>query len=792
MTIARQNSARELDFTVAEVFGFLRNVYGNKLPVLTFIISRGRDANGKMKPEFYRRAKPTAALISELLELGRKPGHEVFFRVAPMGRDGLTTTKADVLPVNTSWTEVDSHGLTGEDLAFLDSIRAVIVHSGGVADDGGAKTHVYVPLDVPHQPEQIEALNRALRDRLRGDKFDVSSMLRLPGTYHRKDQSAGGARPCTMHTRSRLRSRRQTLPYVAQALGTDASSTSARVHTDGASLTPTEPPKHSLTWSRARNCRRTVDGQIREAQMRGEVIDRDTRMWGLYKDLAAAGVTDGNHILWTALQCSAAKTEKGERWIARDVARFLAGPHYAAAVAELEAAASVKPVAVSVPLVQESAVPVRSDQDAVREEEFWQARPVLTHIRDFAHSRLVSSWATFGITVARVMNHIPTEVLLPALVGGRTGLNFFVGIVDSSGVGKGASESAAEECFEAPDVLSLNIGSGEGIAHAYMGRRKATQEEMAEGLVGKGETVMEMHTQSVLFTAPEIDTLTAIKGRSSSTLSAELRKAWSGERLGFMYVTEAKRLTIEKHTYRMTLVCGVQPTRAEALLDESGGGLPQRFLWMPANDPGIPELDDLVDVAPLALRLPDFFHELSAPNAMVTVDVCGSAAREIRQHQHAKIKRAITPDPLDSHRNLVRLKVAAALAFMDGRKNVSEDDWALSDIVMGVSDRTRGFIRSEITRARSDISRERGRDDAVREVAKRDAVETETAQRVWRRLDEVLRTAGKPLTLSDLRKGVPPRDREDVADVVAEMTSKGLVRVAGTNRRGNELYERVA
>ncbi|GAA0670409.1 hypothetical protein GCM10009535_57750 [Streptomyces thermocarboxydovorans] len=739
------------------------------------------DAKGKVKiqPEFYRRARPTTALVRELLAIAEKPGHEVFFRVAPLSQDGLKTTKDDAEPVNVIWTEVDSHGLTSEELAFLDSVNATIVESGGVADDGGAKTHVYVPLAATHQPDVIEDLNRALRDRLNGDKFDVTTFLRLPGTLHRKDAD----NPVRVRVLRYSTATRAKLPDVASALGTDAESTSAQSRTQRASIEPVEPPKNSLVWARARKVRREVDGQIREAvEQRGETIDRSDRLWGLYCELAKVGVLEGEHILWAAQQSK----YLAERVTVKDVARFLTSDAYTRARDEWES--TQKPEAQ--PAVSAPADGSNDGRDDTAEAAFWEARPVLTHIRDFAHSRLVSSWAVFGISVARVMNQIPTEVLLPPLVGGRTGLNFYVGIVDSSGVGKGASESAAEECFEAGQVLSVNIGSGEGIAHAYMSRRKATMEEVEEGIVGKGETVMEMHTHSVLFTAPEIDTLTAIKGRSSSTLSAELRKAWSGERLGFMYVTEAKRLTIEKHTYRMTLVCGVQPTRAEALLDESGGGLPQRFLWMPANDPTIPELEDLRDAEAVPLKLPDFFHELNAPRGMVTVDVCESARREIRQHQHAKIKRTVTPDPLDSHRNLVRLKVAAALAFMDGRKGVSEEDWALADVVMSVSDRTRDFIRHEITRARSDISRERGRDDAIREVAKREHVETETTRRVWRRLDEVLRAADKPMTVSDLQKKVPPRDREEVADVVAEMSAKGLVREAGTNRKGNAMYER--
>ncbi|MFC8464792.1 hypothetical protein [Streptomyces sp. NPDC057250] len=805
MTIAVAGNRHLLDFgdPVTEVFEFLHSIYGRRLPRITFIYSPNRltdpeTGKSKIQARFFRRARPTVTLIRELLELAEKPGHEIFFRVAPMDCDGLRTAKDNVLAVNVAWTEVDGHGLTAEELALLASINATVVESGGIAQDGGAKTHVYVPLDVPHQPHVIEGLSQALRNRLAGDKFDMTTFLRLPGSWHRKDPD----NPVRVSVRRYSTKARVTLSELVSALGTDVESITAQSRVTSERETPTGAlgalPKipEGFNWranvpgyAPMRKVKREWDGRFDDPYSN---IQRYKAAGALVKEAIRRGLTvhDAYAFAMTCKPLLDKQAEENGYSIRKDVARIW---RREAGTGDAPVAVPHQPERVSAGESDEpdSEPEPKSERDASREEEFWQARPVLTHIRDFAHSRLVSSWAVFGISVARVMNQIPTEVLLPPLVGGRTGLNFYVGIVDSSGVGKGASESAAEECFEAGNVLSVNIGSGEGIAHAYMSRRKATQEEIEEGKAGRGETVMEMHTQSVLFTAPEIDTLTAIKGRSSSTLSAELRKAWSGERLGFMYVTEAKRLTIEKHTYRMTLVCGVQPTRAEALLDESGGGLPQRFLWMPANDPNIPELEDLRGADAIPLKLPDFFHEVSASRSGVTIGVCESARREIRQHQHAKIKRTVTPDPLDSHRNLVRLKVAAALGFMDGRKDVSEEDWALADIVMGVSDRTRDFVRLEIGRARSDVSRERGRDDAIREVAKREHVETETTRRVWRRLDEVVRTADKPLTVSDLQKKVPPRDREGVPDVVAEMVAKGLVREAGTNRKGNATYERV-
>ena len=50
---------------------------------------------------------------------------------------------------------------------------------------------------------------------------------------------------------------------------------------------------------------------------------------------------------------------------------------------------------------------------------------------------------------------------------------------------------------------------------------------------------------------------------------------------------------------------------------------------------------------------------------------------------------AATIDSLDGHAFLVRLKIAALLAIIDRRLNVTGEDWALAEIVMRTSDAVR-------------------------------------------------------------------------------------------------------
>src|SRR5690606_1806529 len=123
----------------------------------------------------------------------------------------------------------------------------------------------------------------------------------------------------------------------------------------------------------------------------------------------------------------------------------------------------------------------------------------------------------------------------------------------------------------------VTIGSGEGIAAAYVERGKGDD--------GPG---VKHHAYSALFDVAEVDTLASLSGRQGSTLLPELRKVWSGERLGFQNRDASRSLPVEAHAYRAALVAGIQPARAGALLDDEAGGTPQRFVWLPATDPDAP------------------------------------------------------------------------------------------------------------------------------------------------------------------------------------------------------------
>jgi hypothetical protein len=93
---------------------------------------------------------------------------------------------------------------------------------------------------------------------------------------------------------------------------------------------------------------------------------------------------------------------------------------------------------------------------------------------------------------------------------------------------------------------------------------------------------------------------------------------------------------------------------------------PQRFVWVPTVDPGMP---DTAPAEPEPWQWPTLKQDNPAPELLDpgprVIDVCDQARAEIDASHLARARGA--GDPLDGHRLLCQLKVAAALGLLDGR-----------------------------------------------------------------------------------------------------------------------------
>jgi hypothetical protein len=395
--------------------------------------------------------------------------------------------------------------------------------------------------------------------------------------------------------------------------------------------------------------------------------------------------------------------------------------------------------------------------------DFWEERASLRTIRTFAYSRMCSPWSVLGVVMARALTMVPPWITLPPLIGGRGSLNTFIALVGPSGGGKGASESAAGELLPAK-IHIAPLGSGEGIAHQY-----AHYDTKDKQIVWDRTAVM--------FSESEIDTLAGISARTGSTLMGKIRNAFSGEEIGFSYADSSRRITLGRHEYRLTLVLGVQPTRAATLIGDAHGGTPQRFVWMPTVDPGI-SINPPASPPSIVLR-PQW------DSYARSVAVPGVARHEILDN-HVRRARG-EGDALDGHSLFTRLKVATALAILDGRIDINEEDWELSATVMEVSDETRELCTKEIRRAEKEENQQRGEalgvQRAVADAVAEEAKVARVAGWIVRKLGEL----GGGASWSRLHRRMANRDREYLEPALMRLAED--VRITVTEDREIRLYE---
>lgn len=411
-------------------------------------------------------------------------------------------------------------------------------------------------------------------------------------------------------------------------------------------------------------------------------------------------------------------------------------------------------------------------------ESFWSERVELAHVRDFARARRCSPWALLGVVLGHAVAAVPPHVVLPPIVGSAASLNLFCALVGPSGAGKGAAESAALEAVDhGSKVETFAPGSGEGLTTLFARRVRQSKED------GGGWSTKRIR-DAVVLSAPEVDALVALGGRQGATLLPQLRQAWSGEALGFAYSDPEKALRVERHSYRLALVVGVQPGRAAPLLDDADGGTPQRFLWLPVVDAEAP---DVAPACPAPIMrynrwhgVPGGLFETFRPRTLQHMSVPDVARTEIDAARLARLRGEQAA--LDGHALLGRLKVAAALGILTGRDYVDADDWRLAGVVMAVSDRTRASISEHLRREAERRDEAIGRSDGRRAVVAAQTADDAAVSRVCQVIRRGLaRRPGEALTRNAVLRLAASRDRGYGDEALERLVAVGDVAVDATD-----------
>lgn len=372
--------------------------------------------------------------------------------------------------------------------------------------------------------------------------------------------------------------------------------------------------------------------------------------------------------------------------------------------------------------------------------DFWEARPVLRHIRDYARASGAGPVAVLAGVIGNAIASTDPDLQLPD--GGS--LNLCIAFVGQSGAGKGRGERAAQHAVRFPrggNVERWSIGSGEGLAALF-----ATDKD---GNQACRSAVIDVH---------EVDGLAALAKRQGSTIMSTIRQVWSGEPIG--QLNAAARRYAPAHSYRAIISVGVQPERADALLGDRAGTA-QRTLWVPVSDPDAPRARP---------PLPDPIS-VDVDGVGGTIEIPDIARDALAEHRWHVLTDSGEVDPLDGHAMFTRLKVAAGFMLLDERTDaISDEDWELAGALVGRSTRTREQIQTVM----SDVARRSNRAKA-HAVAERDEVVSE--RKLTRTKDAVIRWLDRrgEMPANEVRSKLKADLRDYLGAALAELVETGQV-----------------
>jgi hypothetical protein len=419
-------------------------------------------------------------------------------------------------------------------------------------------------------------------------------------------------------------------------------------------------------------------------------------------------------------------------------------------------------------------------------DTFWTARPVLAKIREHAHRRVESADVVLYAILTRLSAMVPHTTRLDTGVGSERGasLNLYAIVVGPPGSGKTSGVAVAADYHAHPIGMDfadqLPLGSGEGIAEAFMGDETVeTGDEYRSG-PRKGEPktkiVRKQVRHNAYFYADEGEALVKLLERAGATIGETLRRGFVGQTLGQQNANKDRTRIIESGTYSLGILIGFQVETALPLLRDAPAGTPQRFLWASALDPHIPEeMED--DPSP--------FTTVRAPVTVPTgiMPMADEIKAEIRRVRLERKQGKAEAGPLDGHDYLTCAKLAGLLAILDGRAEVNDEDWHLAQGMYEISSRVRdqvAYLGKEIEEMENQL-----RDDRRVLVEARAEVARSTAgpkvERLAANLARKVHDDGDH-SHSQARKKLASRDRPMFGEAVDLAIARGWIKLDDEGR----------
>lgn len=443
------------------------------------------------------------------------------------------------------------------------------------------------------------------------------------------------------------------------------------------------------------------------------------------------------------------------------------------------------------------------------DSDFWKSTPSLRYVYQWSLSRLLSPYVVLMGVLCRLLVAVPPNVVLPALIGASpASLNLDVCVVGYSAQGKDSGIDAASVLVpDVRDADTTDVSSGEGIAAIHAVRVPDLAPETGKPLPGTMHDAPRNIRAILLCT--EAAALAAQIGRRDNTLVGTLNKAWCGSQLGGAVKAAENNLHVPKHGYRQALVVASQPAYVGTLAAQHANGFFQRLVWADAYDRRISHVPvdsyvaGLIDVpdcrtfpydtktlpqdpAPAvyeSLYLHGSREAMPNPDAypLVEMKFPKTAYYDVVNFRLAHNRDDIEQDDPDAHSQLIRMKLAAALHFLDHDHKdrpcdltVSDRDWKNAGRIMEYSSTVR--MRAEAK------GRESRQSDDAEQIADRNAAidmaEAKTVNRAKNRIIAVLTQrdpAHMGLSERDLRNSLNSSQRKSFRVAIEALKNENRI-----------------
>ncbi len=177
---------------------------------------------------------------------------------------------------------------------------------------------------------------------------------------------------------------------------------------------------------------------------------------------------------------------------------------------------------------------------------------------------------------------------------------------------------------------------------------------------------------------------------------------------------------------------------------------------------------------------PDAFEVLPVPEAVYTA---------IDEQAYAVLGDQEDIDPLDGHKLLCREKLAAAIAILRQRNEISEQDWELAGTAMKVSALTRAEVLKSLGRRGGGAESEGpAMPPVTRKIAEAERIADERATKTTRIAEKILAKlkAKNDQTLNWLKKQFSSADKQYVNEALDYLEDDGRIIKRPITYRGQE------